>query len=293
MKSMKHSILLLLPIIAYTWADCTKELQCCAPGSLQYGDPPEFEDAGGGSFCTHKPFEDGYVMNIGQKVPIQVNLVDYCTDKILYSTFFAVEMDKFSLVNIPCTYQPVACSLLPTEQVAACQAGQKIWTDVFGCSKTNTSTASTQNKTFYQQEIGGRICSAENYCEYSAKTGDNAEKGCTKRSDLLWNRAPVLDVGSPHEKSVPYCSCNWKHLEDRANGTNVTTGVPDGFIKDGTSTFYVQESRPRPSRRRSLSLSAPPWRSALPLAAPMEELTPPPPPPRAAKCAPAPRALQH
>ncbi len=32
-------------------------------------------------------------------------------------------------------------------------SGQKSWTDVFGCPKTNNSTACTLNKNFYQQEI--------------------------------------------------------------------------------------------------------------------------------------------
>lgn len=220
-------------------AQCDKTTQCCAPGSLQYGDPLEAES---GSFCTHKPFEDGYVMNIGTKVPLQVNLVDYCTDTIMYSTFFAVEMDKFSLVNIPCAYQPVACNLLPTDQIAACRAGQSVWTKIFGCPDTGNSTTGTQNQTFYQREIGSRVCSPTNYCRYSVKTDDNVEKGCTKRRDLLWYDPPVLDVGSPHKPSVGYCGCNWKLKQSLLNGTNVTTGVPDGFIKAGMSTFYVQAS---------------------------------------------------
>jgi hypothetical protein len=221
-------------------AQCDQTIQCCAPGSLQLGDPP---DAESGSFCTHKPFEDGYVMNIGTKVPLQINLVDYCTNSIMYSTFFAVEMDKFSLVNIPCAYQPVACNLLPPEQQKACQDGQKVWTSVFGCP--DLSNSSSLNRTFYQREIGSRVCSSANYCTYSK--GDNVEKGCTKRTDLLWNPPPKLDVGSPHEKSIGYCTCNWKQLQLRINATNisaVTTGVPDGFIKDGMSTFYVQARLP-------------------------------------------------
>ena len=232
-------LLILLSILVGAAAQCDQTLQCCAPGSLQLGDPA---DADSGSFCTHKPFEDGYVLNIGKKVPLQVNLVDYCTNAIMYSTFFAVEMDKFSLVNVPCTYQPVACNLLPTEQIAACQAGQKVWTNIFGCPDTSNSTA--QNKSFYQQEIGSRICSSANYCRYSSKTSDNVEKGCTKRTDLLWYDPPVLDIGSPYQSSVGYCGCNWKQLQQRLNVTNVTTGVPDGFIKDGMSTFYVQASGP-------------------------------------------------
>ncbi len=183
-------------------------------------------------------------MNIGRKVPIQINLVDYCTDTIQYSAFFLVEMDKLSLMILPCTYQPVACSLLPTEQVAACQAGEKVWTDVFGCPKTNTSTSGARNETFYEKEIGGRICNSRNYCKYSIRTTDHVEKDCTRRSDLLWMPSPVLDVGNPHHDSVPYCVCNWNQLQGRINGTKVTTGVPDGFIKDGTSTFYVQASSP-------------------------------------------------
>ena len=237
---MKHtkSFLILLGLVVGAKGQCIPSIQCCAPGSLQYGDP---SDADSGSFCTHKPFEDGYVMNIGTKVPIQVNLVDYCTDTIMFSTFFAVEMDKFSLIDVPCTYQPVACNLLPSDQIAACHAGQQVWTNVFGCPSTNSTS---KNSTFYQQEIGSRVCSSANYCSYSAKTSNNVEKGCTgKRTDLLWYDPPVLDVGSPYQPSVGYCGCNWKQLQSQLNGSNVTTGVPDGFIKDGMSTFYVQVTK--------------------------------------------------
>jgi hypothetical protein len=177
-------------------------------------------------------------MNIGNMVPLQVNLVDYCTDNILFSTYFAVEMDKFTMVNIPCAYQPIACNLLPPEEYSACLEGQQVWSEVFGCPKVSNSTSSNNN--FYQREIGSRICSSANYCEVFPRSETGYPANCSKRTDLLWTDRPKIDPTSPLMESVGFCSCNWKQAQQRANGTNVTKGVMDGFIKEGMSTFYVQ-----------------------------------------------------
>jgi hypothetical protein len=56
----------------------------------------------------------------------------------------------------------------------------------------------------------------------------------TKRSDLYFYTAKTPTVTEPFLPSVNYCTCNL--------AANTTTGVPDGFIKEGMSTFYVQAS---------------------------------------------------
>jgi len=60
-------------------AACNRTMECCQPGSSQDGDDPNTAE---GSFCTHKPFEQDYTMKIGQKIPMELQLVDYCTDKV-------------------------------------------------------------------------------------------------------------------------------------------------------------------------------------------------------------------
>jgi len=147
-------------------------------------------------------------------------------------------MDKFSLVDVPCAYQPVDCSKVPDDQVSNCKSGQDIWKKTFGCPAFN-STSSSSTKNFYQQQIGNRICSADNYCKLNPATGD-PYPGCTKNTDLAWNDPPTILPTSGLYPSVGYCNCNWKKMRANNNGTNVTTGVMDGFIKDGMSTFYVQ-----------------------------------------------------
>ena len=60
-------------------AACNRTMECCRPGSSQDGDVPDTKE---GSFCTDKPFEQAYTMKIGQKIPMELQLVDYCTDKV-------------------------------------------------------------------------------------------------------------------------------------------------------------------------------------------------------------------
>ncbi|EKX40401.1 hypothetical protein GUITHDRAFT_164658 [Guillardia theta CCMP2712] len=184
--------------------------ECCKPGSLQYNDTDV------PSFCTDKPFESGYTMKIDEKVPVQINLVDYCTDQIIFSSFVAPQVDRFSVANFPCSFQPASCSEVPTADQASCQAGEKVWTDTLGCTSLDV-----------QKLLNSRICNSTNY---PGKTGD-----------YVWVDANPGDrVILP---TVGYCNCNWKKRFSELNGTgltNVTKGVPNGYIKEGMSTFYVQ-----------------------------------------------------
>lgn len=184
--------------------------ECCKPGSLQYNDTDV------PSFCTDKPFESGYTMKIDEKVPVQINLVDYCTDQIIFSSFVAPQVDRFSVANFPCSFQPASCSEVPTADQASCQAGEKVWTDTLGCTSLDV-----------QKLLNSRICNSTNY---PGKTGD-----------YVWvDASPGDRVILP---TVGYCNCNWKKRFSELNGTgltNVTKGVPNGYIKEGMSTFYVQ-----------------------------------------------------
>mmetsp|Transcript_47686 Transcript_47686/g.112538 ORF Transcript_47686/g.112538 Transcript_47686/m.112538 type:complete len:430 (-) Transcript_47686:73-1362(-) len=198
---------------------CVTELECCAPGKLQLGDDQRAEK---GSFCTNKPFEQAYKLRIGQKAPMQLNLVDYCTDEVIFTSYFAPTIDKFSLVNFPCTVEPVPCTQQPEGQQEACQTGEAVWSEV-GCSN--------DGKNFFHEVVKNRICNEENYPE------DNT-KG--------YKYYPYAEGDSVIPPSKGGCNCDWDLMKAQAvnrtgdNSSMYTTGVPDNFIRRGMSTFYVQ-----------------------------------------------------
>mmetsp|Transcript_13481 Transcript_13481/g.32985 ORF Transcript_13481/g.32985 Transcript_13481/m.32985 type:complete len:459 (+) Transcript_13481:36-1412(+) len=216
-----RTVLCLLSGLALAAAQCDPTIECCTPGTPQLGDDPRLDT---GSFCTDKPFESSYLINIGTKVPMLLNFVDYCTDEIIYTSRFVVEVDRFSVVNIPCTYDPAPCSTLPEEQKATCNASRAIWTDPngqFGCSGNNDG--------FWDRVMLPRICNAENFGRFANTT------------DYIWRD------GRPSISSMPeqggFCRCNRTTLAAKqgvTNGATNLTGVPDGFIKAGMSTFYTQ-----------------------------------------------------
>jgi hypothetical protein len=84
--SMRRYAVTLLALLALgarcAGADCNKTVECCSPGKAQDGDAPGVSDPDG-SFCTHKPFEEDFTMKIGLKIPMEIQLVDYCTDQVL------------------------------------------------------------------------------------------------------------------------------------------------------------------------------------------------------------------
>jgi hypothetical protein len=95
------------------------------------------------------------------------------------------------------------------------------------------------NKTadFYTNSMAQRVCSASNF---DKKKGKN-----TNQTVWNWNagkRAVTNDNKVVEE--VGYCTCNRTTLRTIQNVTaesgNLTLGVPDGFVKDGMATFYVQ-----------------------------------------------------
>jgi len=169
-----------------------------------------------------KPFEADYKLRIGKKAPMQLNLVDYCTDEILYSSYFAPEIDKFSLVNFPCTYSPLPCSQQPESRQEECLAGKAVWDEV-GCTDDGTS--------FYHRVVQNRVCNPENY-------PDKNERG------YMYYPPDEGDIDTPPSKGG--CNCNWEMMRQKAvnrtgsSTATYTTGVPDGFIREGMGTFYVE-----------------------------------------------------
>eukprot|EP00286_Rhodomonas_abbreviata_P019914 CAMPEP_0181314494 /NCGR_PEP_ID=MMETSP1101-20121128/14850_1 /TAXON_ID=46948 /ORGANISM="Rhodomonas abbreviata, Strain Caron Lab Isolate" /LENGTH=434 /DNA_ID=CAMNT_0023421595 /DNA_START=220 /DNA_END=1524 /DNA_ORIENTATION=- len=215
------SLMLVIIFAAHSDAACDRDcckpgsLTCCTPGTLQDGDPPKAEK---GSFCTNKPFEEEYLIRIGKRVPMQLNLVDYCTDEPFYTSYFAPEVDKFSLVNFPCTYQPVPCAQMPEAQREKCEEGKKVWEEI-GCSSNEDGSS------FFKQFVEPRICNEVNFPEKN-------NRGYT------WIPPDEGDPFTPPSQAK--CNCNWDLMKNKTGQDTITTGVPDGFIKEGMSTFYVQ-----------------------------------------------------
>lgn len=160
-------------------------------------------------------------MNIGTKVPVQLNFVDYCTDEVMYTSYFVVEVDKFSVVNIPCTYNPTPCNELPETMQANCAEFQQLWTDPSGSYRCALKGG------FYDRIIAPKICNASNFGVRVANTTEYIYKEGKHPISIM-----PATTGS--------CRCNRTTAAARtAAGQNIT-GVPDDFIKDGMSTFYTQ-----------------------------------------------------
>ena len=208
---------------------CNCLLQCCTPGSLQLGDTSD----GPGSFCTNKPFQDDYQMRIFERVPVQINLRDYCTDEILWTSYNAPKVDRFTLVEFPCSYRAGNCDYItdPVDQ-EQCKAGFDVYTKELNC---------TGEDSFFQKFVNGRICNKANFGRFG-KNGN---------SEYFWEDGTEGVPGNPAEVGI--CNCNFSAAIQRASGKvvlskifakkdiqNLTVGVPDGFIKEGMSTFYVE-----------------------------------------------------
>ena len=211
---------------AGTPPSCDCLLQCCTPGSLQLGD----SISGPGSFCTHKPFEQEYKMRIFERVPVQINLRDYCTDEVLWTSYNAPKVDKFTLVEFPCSYRAGNCDYIQDAvDQEQCKAGFDVYTKELNC---------TGKDSFFEKFVNGRICNKANF-------------GRSRSREYFWEDGTEGVPGNPAEVGV--CNCNFSAAIQRASGKvvlsktfmskdieNLTVGVPDGFIKEGMSTFYVE-----------------------------------------------------
>ena len=210
--------------------NCNCLLECCRPGTPQLGDDPN----GSPSFCTDKPFQTDYKMRIYEKVPVQINLRDYCTDEILYTSYAAPRVDKFSLVEFPCTYRPSDCTLI-ADPVGKeeCESGFKVYTKQLNCSGPDS---------FFEKFVNSRICSKE-----AAGNSDGA---------LFWDpghEAFGKSMGAGEPREVGACFCNYTaailektgklvkgKVYSQTDLAGLTVGVPNGFIKEGMSTFYIE-----------------------------------------------------
>lgn len=208
---------------------CNCLLECCRPGAKQLGDGSDEESTV--SFCTNKPFQTDYKMRMFEKVPVQINLRDYCTDEILFTSFIAPRVDRFTLVEFPCTYRASDCSLIEDAvQQQECEKGFDVYTKQLNC---------TGNTSFFKRVIESRICSEE-----------NVQKKALKGA-YFWE--PGLEGTPAMPATVGACNCNFTAAIKKSIGKtvkgkiytdndlrNVTIGVPNGFIKDGMSTFYIE-----------------------------------------------------
>ena len=216
-----------------TLQGCQCETQCCRPGTLQFGDSPDTDKP---SFCTDKPFQEQYKMRILEKVPVQINLRDYCTDKILFSSYTAPKVDKFSLVEFPCTYRASDCTLI-TDTIGQeeCMAGFDVYTKELNC---------TGSTSFYEKFVSSRICSQD--IERKSKDALFYDPG-----HEMFGSGAFGAAGVP--ATIGACNCNYtaairattgkvirgKSYTDKDLQT-LSVGVPNGFIKEGMSTFYVE-----------------------------------------------------
>ena len=208
---------------------CNCLLECCRPGATQLGDGSDEEATV--SFCTNKPFQTDYKMRMFEKVPVQINLRDYCTDEILFTSYIAPRVDRFTLVEFPCTYRASDCSMIADAvQQQECEKGFDVYTKQLNC---------TGNTSFFKQVIESRICNEQ-----------NVQKKALKGA-YFWE--PGLEGTPAMPATVGVCNCNFTAAIKRSIGKtvkgkvytdndlrNVTVGVPNGFIKDGMSTFYIE-----------------------------------------------------
>jgi len=212
--------------------NCNCLLECCKPGSMQLGDDPN----GNPSFCTDKPFQTDYMMRVFEKVPVQINLRDYCTDEILYTSYAAPKVDRFTLVEFQCTYRASDCSLIedPVGQ-EECVAGFDVYTKQLNCSGPDS---------FFEKFVNSRICTEKNAKQSNGKWFWDPGHEALGSSSIGGGGLPAT-VGS--------CFCNYTEAIQKKMGkkvygkiysetdiNNLTVGVPNGFIKDGMSTFYVE-----------------------------------------------------
>lgn len=201
------------------------ETQCCAPGSPQLGEDP-FMEFGFGSFCTNKPFQDSYTINKGAVVPVQLNFKDYCSDEIIFSSYFTVTVDEFSVVSVPCTHAVPDCSTLEVSKQTACAQGKNIWSDPSGSYRCS-------NPSFYEKELSKRVCNSANYGRTIV-----GRYSTPKSSEYTYNPPTQSFAQDPMNG---YCTCNMTTVNNRNNQTGSSfIGPPTKFIKDGMSTFYVE-----------------------------------------------------
>ena len=208
--------------------DCDCTVQCCPPGEAQLGDAAE-DNGGGGSFCTDKPFPESYSMRVRDRVPVQINLRDYCTDKILFSSYSAPRVDEFSLVEFPCTYSASDCNMITVpEERKMCEDGFKVYTEKLNCTGQNS---------FFEKFVNSRICNkanARNSREWFYSDGDPKREGQPETVGACrCNFTEPIRKKFNHE-SYGQAFYQKKHVE------KLTEGVPDYFIKEGMSTFYVE-----------------------------------------------------
>ena len=169
-------------------------------------------------------------MRIFEKVPVQINLRDYCTDEILFTSYAAPKVDKFTLVEFPCSYRASNCEYInDAVEQEQCKAGFDVYTKELNC---------TGKDSFFEKFVNRRICNKANF-------------GSSRSREYFWQDGTEGVPGMPAE--VGACNCNFSAAIQRASGKvvkgktflandimNITTGVPDGFVKEGMSTFYVE-----------------------------------------------------
>ena len=237
--------------------NCNCAVECCRPGKPQYGDDIE----GTPSFCTDKPFQTSYKVRVNDRVPVQINLRDYCTDQILFSSYIAAQVDKFSMVEFPCTYAAAQCDKFPEKDVIArqeCEQGFDMYTKVLNCSA---------NSGFFKSFVYTHTCRDCSKLE-SIKDKAACQRNMTANG-LVWEEGHE-PIGKQGEMPaiIGACNCNYtqailekaskaKLAKDRKIYTlprqlllakeydirdlqNLSVGVPDGFMKEGMSTFYIE-----------------------------------------------------
>ncbi|KAJ1493486.1 hypothetical protein T484DRAFT_1768628 [Baffinella frigidus] len=160
-------------------------------------------------------------MKIGQKIPMELQLVDYCTDEVVFTSYIAPRMDRFSLINVPCTYQPAPCEDFPADEQEECKINKADW--LLLCSETEG---------FWSKYVSKHVCSKENYLAGNLIQPDGGKMRWIPPEEALAEGAIPATVGG--------CDCDYSIATNGSSLANLTAGVPASFIKVGMSIFYVQ-----------------------------------------------------
>ena len=138
---------------------------------------------------------------------------------MIYTAYAAPRMDYFTAITVPCTYQPAPCSDFPVDEQEKCKEHKKLFDQK--CSETSG---------FWSKYASKHICSQENYNAGNLVQPDGGR--------MRWTPSETFS-GDSADDLVGGCNCDYS-VQTRNGTVAATKGVPDNFIKEGMSTFYVQ-----------------------------------------------------
>lgn len=142
---------------------------------------------------------------------------------MVFTSYIAPRMDRFSLINVPCTYQPAPCEDFPADEQEECKINKADW--LLLCSETEG---------FWSKYVSKHVCSKENYLAGNLIQPDGGKMRWIPPEEALAEGAIPATVGG--------CDCDYSIATNGSSLANLTAGVPASFIKVGMSIFYVQVS---------------------------------------------------